>query len=286
MDIEPRYSSPRALRTAARHGAFTGLTTGHVPGFVQANLAILPAEYAAQFVDFCGANARSCPVLAVSEPGDPAMPELGPDIDVRTDLPEYWVYRDGRRTESTGDILALWQDDHVALAIGCWFSVEDALLQAGVRLRHLELGIQGSLFRTDRDTVSVGPFGGPMVASMRPFAERDVETVVDVTGRFEKVHGAPLHIGDPAELGISDIGKPDFGELLVPEPGETPVYWGCGLTALTALEHSGLPLFITHAAGAMLVSDLRNSDLQNESFVEQSGGCGDATEVSAPIRKG
>lgn len=263
MGVENIFTSPRELRRSARQGAFTGLTTGHVPGFVQANLAIMPAADAADFVEFCGKNARSCPVLGVSEPGDPAMPELGEDIDVRTDLPQYWVYRDGQRVESTADVSALWQEDHVAVAIGCWFSVEEALLEAGVRLRHLELGIQGSLFRTSLDTSPVGRFGGPMVASMRPFAEGDVDTVAEVTGRFERVHGAPIHIGDPAELGIRDIGKPDFGEVLVPEAGEVPIYWGCGLTALTALEHAKLPFFITHAAGAMLVSDQRNSELQN-----------------------
>lgn len=258
-------AEPRELRRSARSGVFTGLTTGHVPGYVQANLAIMPAADAKDFVAFCHENARSCPVLAVTEPGDPAMPGLGLDIDVRTDLPSYWVYRDGQHSETTHDVSDLWQEDHVAVAIGCWFSVEEALLEAGVRLRHLELGIQGSLFRTTRETKPVGRFGGPMVASMRPFAEKDVDTVVAVTSRFERVHGAPIHIGDPAELGIADIGKPDFGEELVPESGEVPIYWGCGLTALTALEHARLPMFITHAAGAMLVSDQRNNALQSAS---------------------
>lgn len=264
MGVAQMIAEPRELRKSARSGAFTGLTTGHVPGYVQANLAILPATDADDFVAFCRENARSCPVLAVTEPGNPAMPELGLDIDVRTDLPAYWIYRDGVRAETTHDVSRLWQDDHVAVAIGCWFSVEEALLEAGVRLRHLELGIQGSLFRTTRDTKPVGRFGGPMVASMRPFAEQDVDKVVAVTSRFERVHGAPIHIGDPAELGIDDIGKPDFGEELVPAPGEVPIYWGCGLTALTALEQAGLPMFITHAAGAMLVSDQRNTALQSE----------------------
>ena len=255
------FLSPHELRNTARTGAFTGLTTGHVPGFVQANLAILPARHASDFIEFCSLNARACPVLAVTEPGDPSMPAFGQEIDVRSDLPAYWVYRDGERVGTTHDVSDLWENDHVAVAIGCWFSVEEALLDAGVRLRHLELGIQGSLFRTNRDTIPVGRFGGPMVASMRPFAESDVDTVVDVTGRFEKVHGAPIHIGDPGELGIADISAPDFGEVLVPKADEVPIYWGCGLTALTALEHAKLPMFITHAAGAMLVSDLRNSDL-------------------------
>lgn len=254
-------SLPRDVRRAAWQERFCGLTTGLAPGYVQTNLAVLPASDVDDFVAFCRANAAACPVLAVGQPGDPRLPELGDDIDVRTDLPAYWVYRNGRR-ETVKDITALWQDDHVAVAIGCWFSMEDALVRAGVRLRHVELGIQGPLFRTNRKTVRVGRFGGPLVVSMRPFATEAVEIVRQVTSRFSRVHGGPLHIGDPAALGITDLGQPDFGEVLMPLPGEVPMFWGCGLTALTALEQSGIPLFITHAAGAMLVTDRRNDELE------------------------
>lgn len=256
-------ASARDLRRAARDGRFTGLTTGHAPGCVQANLAILPATDAGDFVAFCRANAQACPVLAVGEPGDPALPALGKDIDVRSDLPAYWVYRYGRRTDIAPDIQALWQGNSVAVAIGCWFSMEEALQQAGVRLRHLELGVQGGLFRTSRDAAPVGRFAGPLVVSMRPFAAHQVATVARVTARFGRVHGAPLHIGDPAVLGITDLAAPDFGEPLPPLPGEVPMFWGCGLTATVALERSGLPLFITHAAGAMLVTDLANATLDD-----------------------
>ena len=256
------YVTPRDVRRAAWQERFTGLTTGLAPGYVQANLAILPAADATDFVAFCNANAQSCLVLAVGKPGDPCLAELGADIDVRTDLPGYWVYRDGKRAETVKDISPLWQGDHVAVAIGCWFSMEDALSRAGVRLRHLELGIQGPIFRTTRETVPVGRFGGPLVVSMRPFAVAAVDTVTEVTRRFVRSHGAPLHVGDPAALGISDIGKPDFGEVLMPLPNEVPIYWGCGLTALAVLERSGIPLFITHAAGSMLITDLRNEALE------------------------
>jgi uncharacterized protein YcsI (UPF0317 family) len=254
---------PRDLRRAAWQERFTGLTTGLAPGYVQANLAILPAADADDFVAFCRANAQACPVLAVSKPGDPRMVTLGDNVDVRTDLPAYWVYRNGERVQTIKDVSALWQNDHVAVAIGCWFSMEDALARAGVRLRHVELGIQGPLFRTNRDTIPVGKFGGPLVVSMRPFARSDVETVTAVTRRFSRVHGAPLHVGDPGALGILDISRPDYGEALMPLPNEVPMYWGCGLTALAALERSGIPLFITHAPGAMLVTDLRNDDLED-----------------------
>jgi uncharacterized protein YcsI (UPF0317 family) len=256
-------TSPHDLRAAMRHGRFSGLTTGHAPEYVQTNLVIIPAQEAVKFVAFCNANARACPVLAVGSPGDPGLPELGEGIDVRTDLPAYWVYRSGRRSEIVSNISALWRDDHVAVAIGCWFSMEGALQRAGVRLRHLELGIQGPLFRTVRNTVAVEHFGGPLVVSMRPFAAREVETVIEVTGLFNKMHGAPLHVGDPTILGIADLSKPDFGEVLMPLPDEVPMYWGCGLTALTALERSGIGFFMTHAAGSMLITDLRNDALED-----------------------
>jgi uncharacterized protein YcsI (UPF0317 family) len=257
------HASSHELRLAARRREFSGITTGHAPGYVQANLAILPAQQATDFVAFCHANPQACPVLAVGEPGDWRLPALGYDIDARSDLPKYWIYRAGKQAESATDIIDLWQDDHVAIAIGCWFSMEDALARASVRMRHLELGIQGPLFRTTRDTIAVGRFGGPLVVSMRPFAARDVATVTEITGRFSRVHGGPLHIGDPQALGIADIERPDFGELLLPLPGEVPMYWGCGLTALAALERSGISHFITHAAGAMLVTDLRNDQLED-----------------------
>lgn len=254
-------ASPRDLRQAIRAGHFKGLTTGQAAGFVQANLAVLPAAYATDFVAFCQANAQACPVLAVSEPGDCSLPRLGEDIDVRTDLPSYRVYRNGRHVDTPSDISPLWQNDFVAVAIGCWFSMEDALTRAAVRLRHVELGIQGPLFRTNRSSVRIGPFGGSLVVSMRPFAERDVPVVRQVTGRFPRVHGAPIHQGAADALGIADVAKPDFGEAMDILPGEVPLYWGCGLTALAALEAARLPLFITHDPGAMLVADLRNDDL-------------------------
>jgi uncharacterized protein YcsI (UPF0317 family) len=256
-------SAPAELRAAIRAGRFTGLTTGHAPGYVQANLAILPQAEAGDFVAFCRANASACPVLGVSRPGDPHLPELGADIDVRTDLPAYWVYRDGCRAETVHDISPLWRDDHVAVAIGCWFSMEDALLREGVRLRHVELGLQGPLFRTSLSAVPVGRFGGPLVVSMRPFAPSHVDTAKAVTARFPRVHGAPIHQGDPDSLGIADLEMPDFGEPIPLLADDVPLYWGCGLTALAALERSGLPFFITHAAGAMLVTDLRNDALED-----------------------
>jgi uncharacterized protein YcsI (UPF0317 family) len=257
-----RHSTPSELRAAARSGAFGGLTTGLAPGFVQVNLAILPAHYATDFIAYCRANPTTCPVLAVGEPGEPALPALGSDIDVRTDCPSYWIHNDGRRSVTAPDVQHVWRDDLMSVAIGCWFSMEDALRRAGVRLRHLEMGIQGPLMRTNRPTNPVGSFAGPLVVSMRPFVCEQVQTVKAVTARFPRLHGAPIHEGDPAALGISRFDDPDFGEPMEVLPGEMPLYWGCGLTALAALQRACIPFFITHAAGCMLATDMRNSELE------------------------
>jgi len=244
----------RDLRRAARAG-FAGRTVGRARGFVQANLVVLPAARAEGFAAFCAANPVACPLLAVGAPGDPRLPALGGDLDVRTDLPGYLLHRDGEVTPAA-DLRATWQADSVAIAIGCWFGAEAALAAAGIRLRHVELGLQGPLFRSNRMAAPAGGFAGPVVVSARPFAAADAPRVAAITAKLPRSHGAPLHQGDPAALGITDLARPDWGEPIPPEAGEVLVYWGCGLTALAALEAAGLPHFATHAPGCMLVTDL------------------------------
>lgn len=254
----------RALRLEIRSGRHTGLTTGHAPGHVQANLVVLPQQHVDDFLAYCHLNAFACPVLGVGEVGSPQIPALGIDLDVRTDLAGYHIQGAGSSVQAVTNIVSLWRGDLVPIAIGCWFSMEDALLAAGVRLRHIELGIQGPLFVTTVPTRSEGIFGGPLVVSMRPFAKESVAKVSQVTQRFPRVHGGPIHVGDPAALGICDVSKPDFGELLMPLPDEVPMYWGCGLTATSALQRSGIDFFITHAPGKMLVTDLLNASFETK----------------------
>jgi uncharacterized protein YcsI (UPF0317 family) len=242
------------VRLAARAG-FAGLTVGRARGFVQANLFVVPERYAEGFEAFCRANPESCPLLAVGKPGDAALPGLGADLDVRTDLPAYLVH-EAAGTRRAEEIVSIWRGDLTPFAIGCWFGAEAALAAAGVRMRHVELGIQGPLFRTGRRARSAGGFQGPLVVSMRPFATPDVERVVAITTRLPRSHGAPLHRGAADEIGIGDIDRPDWGEPLRPNPDETALYWGCGLTALAALQEARMPYFISHAPGAMLVTDL------------------------------
>jgi uncharacterized protein YcsI (UPF0317 family) len=213
----------RDVRRAARTGTFTGRTVGRARGFVQANLAVLPAEAAGEFVAFCQANPLAWPLLAVGAPGDPLLPALGDDIDLRTDLPGYLLHRHGVAT-ALADLREAWQPDWVGVAIGCWFGAEAALAAHGVRLRHVELGLQGPLFRTVMRAVPAGRFAGPVVVSMRPFAAADVPRVTAITAQLPRSHGAPLHRGDPTALGIADPSRPDWGEPLAAEPGEEALF--------------------------------------------------------------
>ncbi|MBP7564653.1 MAG: DUF1445 domain-containing protein [Burkholderiaceae bacterium] len=248
--------TPQAIRQAAREGR-GALTSGLAPGWLQGNLVVLPAAWADEFAEFCRRNAGPLPLMAVGAPGDPWLPTLGTDVDVRRDLGGYQLWQHGVLAGEPSHLMDLWRPDDVALVLGCWFSQEAQLAQAGVRLRHVEQGIQGGLFRTRLDCVPAGRFDGPVVVSARPFADDQVDTVARLTAQLPLAHGAPLHRGDGAALGIDDLARPDFGEPLPPLPGETMLYWGCGLTATEALRRAGVPRYVTHRPGRMLVTDLR-----------------------------
>ena len=248
----------RGMRRAIRAGAIAAHTSGRAEGFVQGNVAIVPAEHAAAFEQYCRSNAQACPLLAVSRPGDPALPTLGEGIDIRHDLPRYRVFRDGRLAGEPTGIADLWRDDLVTFVIGCSFTFERALIDAGIPLRHVAQGRNVAMYRTNVPTAPAGPFHGPLVVSMRPVAAADVGRAADVTGRFPDMHGRPVHHGDPAALGIADLGRPDYGDAVELLPGEVPVFWACGVTSQAALEAAGIPFFIAHAPGCMLITDLRH----------------------------
>ena len=258
---QDRSETGLEARQRFRRGAFRGQTSGVARGYVQANLAILPANLAADFRRFCELNPKPCPLLAASAPGDPRIPSLGEDLDIRTDLPLYRVWRDGEIVEETPDITGHWRDDLVAFVIGCSFSLEEALIEDGIRLRHIENGTNVAMWRTSIQTAPAGPFCGPMVVSMRPLAPADAIRAIELTSRFEAVHGAPVHIGLPEQIGITDIAKPDYGDAVEVKPDELPVFWACGVTPQAVIAEIKPEFCITHAPGAMLVTDLRNSDL-------------------------
>lgn len=248
-------------RQAIRAGHWNGHTSGVAPRFVQGNVVILPAALASDFLRFCQRNPKPCPLLGVAEPGDPRLPQLGDDLDIRTDVPRYRIWRQGKLVEETNDILGVWRDDLVTFVLGCSFSFEQALLDAGIPLRHVQEGKNVAMYRTNVPTTSAGPFHGPMVVSMRPMSAANAIRAVQVTARVPAVHGAPVHLGDPSQIGIADLSRPDFGDAVAVLPGELPVFWACGVTPQAVVMEAKPDFCITHAPGCMLVTDRMNSQL-------------------------
>lgn len=256
-----RANAGERERLRIRDGAFTGPTAGLAPGHVQANLAILPRALALDFLRFAQANPKPCPVLAVSESGDPRLPTLGADLDIRTDVPRYRVWRNGELVAEPTDLRDVWRDDLVTFAIGCSFSFEEALIDDGIEIRHITVGSNVPMYRTNIPCVPAGVFSGPLVVSMRPMKPADAIRAVQITSRFPSVHGAPVHLGFPASIGIADIGKPDYGDPVPIGPEEMPVFWACGVTPQAVVAQVRPEFCITHAPGSMLVTDLRNTTL-------------------------
>ncbi len=253
--------SPPELRRQIRAGLHRGNTSGFCAGYVQCNLVILPADSAADFLAFCQANPKPCPLIGISEAGNPMLPQLGADIDIRSDIPSYRVFRHGVLTDEVENISALWQDDLVAFLLGCSFSFEEALIADGLEVRNITEAVNVPMYRTNIECQSAGPFSGKMVVSMRPFTPADAARAADICAAYPSVHGAPVQIGNPAEIGISNITQPDFGDAVTIKPGEIPVFWACGVTPQVAIEQAKLPFCITHTPGCMLITDLKNSDL-------------------------
>ena len=259
--VDIRGNAGERERLRIRSGALTGPTAGLAPGNVQANLVVLPKALAHDFLRFAQANPKPCPVLAVSEAGDPRLPTLGTDLDIRTDLPRYRVWRDGELVSEPTDVRDVWRDDLVSFAIGCSFSFEEALVEAGLEIRHQTCNVNVPMYRTNVECKPSGPFHGPMVVSMRPFKPADAIRAVQVTTRFPSVHGAPVHLGKPELIGIKDIAKPDYGDAVPVKDDEFPVFWACGVTPQSVVATVKPEFCITHAPGYMLVTDLLNSQL-------------------------
>src|SRR5277367_1942171 len=248
-------------RSKIRSGDFCGPTAGLAAGNVQANLVILPKALAHDFLRFAQANPKPCPVLAVSEPGDPHLPSLGQDLDIRTDLPKYRVWRHGELVEEPLEVSHVWRDDLVSFALGCSFSFEQALVEEGIELRHMTCGSNVPMYRTNIRCAPAGPFAGPLVVSMRPLTPADAIRAVQITSRFPSVHGAPVHLGLPEAIGIEDLSRPDYGDRVPVGSGELPVFWACGVTPQAVIAEARPDFCITHAPGSMLITDLLNTKL-------------------------
>ena len=260
MTTQTLAQTPREMRELIRTGRWRGVTAGVAPGYVQANLAILPRDLAFDFLLFCQRNPKPCPLLEVMEAGRTEPVLTAPGADIRTDLPGYRVYEKGALVAEVECLLPLWRHDLVSFLLGCSFSFEAALAAAGIALRHHELGCNVAMFITSIPTIPAGIFSGPLVVSMRPIKREQVVRAVQVTSRFPATHGAPIHIGDPAAIGIRDLAHPDFGDPVEIRPGEEPVFWACGVTPQAVALSCKPSLMITHSPGRMFITDRRDSD--------------------------
>ncbi|MDT9191026.1 MAG: putative hydro-lyase [Limnospira sp. PMC 894.15] len=252
------YSLPHEIRQLCKDGSFTSPTPGLALGFVQANLVVLPYSLAFEFLLFCQRNPKPCPVLDVTDVGSPEPKIISPGADIRTDLPRYRVFRYGELVEETTDITPFWRNDLVAFLIGCSFSFENAMLNIGLPVRHIEEQKNVPMYKTDIECMPTGAFSSPLVVSMRPLRFNHVVRAVEVTSQYYKAHGSPIHIGNPETIGIKNLEKPDYGDAVKLYDDEIPVFWACGVTTQTAILRAKPELAITHSPGHMFVSDLRD----------------------------
>ena len=265
FDITPYIDmSPAEVRAAIRRGEVDFPTAGMSRGYAQANLIILPPEYAADFEEFAKLNPFPCPVLEIIKGEQPLTHAMGEGGNICTDIPRYRIYRDGVWDGKTlTDVSEYWKEGYVGFLIGCSFSFEEALMAAGIEVRHIATGRNVPMYKTNIQTVKAGPFEGPMMCSMRPMTPENAQKAYDITVKMPNVHGAPVHMGDAAEVGVADVMKPDYGEAVDIYEGEIPVFWPCGVTPQAAVENAKPPIAITHAPGHMFITDIINSELND-----------------------
>ncbi|NEO94832.1 MAG: putative hydro-lyase [Moorea sp. SIO3G5] len=253
--------TPAHIRHLCRLGEFHTPTPGVASGYVQANLVVLPKSVAFDFLLFCHRNPKPCPLLDVTDVGEHEARIVAPGSDLRTDLPRYNIFRQGELVEEVTDIREYWRDDFVAFVIGCSFSFESALLKAGLPVRHIEEGKNVPMYTTSLSCLSAGVFSSCLVVSMRPLSAGEAIQAVKITSRYPKAHGAPVHLGEPDLIGISNLNSPDFGDAVTIEEGEIPVFWACGVTTQIALGQAKPEIAITHAPGHMLITDIQDESL-------------------------
>ena len=252
--------SPQELRQLIRSRTWTTPTSGSASGYLQANLVMLPADEAFNFLLFCVRNPKPCPILDVPEPGQ-TEPIIAAGADLRTDLPRYKIFENGEFKTDVDDVSEVFDANMVSFLLGCSFSFENAMIAAGLPIRNMEEDKNVSMYITNKPCIPAGPFSAQLVVTMRPMTPGQAVRAVQVTTRFHLTHGAPIHLGDPREIGINNLDQPEFGDPVTIKTGEIPVFWACGVTSQLAATSVPLPRVITHAPGHMFVSDLRDEDL-------------------------
>lgn len=248
------------VRMLIREGKWTGTTSGICRGYAQANVVILPQKFAYDFLLFCVRNPKPCPILEVMDAGQ-TEPSIAKGADIRLDVPKYSIYEKGKLVGESTDISHLWRDDFVTFLLGCSFSFEEALMKAGIPMRHIEEKRNCPIFITNIQCKPAGIFKGPLVVSMRPIPRDMIIKAVQITSRYPFVHGAPISIGDPETIGIKDITKPDFGDPVTIYENEVPVFWACGVTPQAVAINSKVEIMITHAPTCMFITDVPNEKL-------------------------
>ncbi|KAM0747628.1 hypothetical protein T439DRAFT_328843 [Meredithblackwellia eburnea MCA 4105] len=263
MAVPPPPLSPATLREMCRSKQWTSPTTaGFAPGFVQANVLVIPDLYAADFRLLCRRNPAPCPLLGETAPGDPRVPShLAKASDIRFDVPSYTVYENGKFISNVESLENEWKEDSVAFFIGCSFTFEDALVANGLIPRHVELGRNVPMYKTKVPLCPAGVFSGHMVVSMRPYPQSSLPQVRSITRPYILAHGEPVAWGieGAKQLGITDLDgtRPDFGDPTEIREGEIAVYWACGVTPQLSVMDSGVEgRVFGHAPGQMLVLDL------------------------------
>ena len=261
MDLS--LMKPSEVRSMIRAGEIVRPTSGMCAGYAQANLCVLPKEYAYDFLLFATRNKKSCPLLEVSDVGSRTLKKIAKDADIATDIPKYRIYENGKMTGEYTDVSEFWRDDLVSFLIGCSFSFESELIEAGIDVRHITENCNVPMYLTNIDCEPAGIFSGKMVVSMRPIPYDQIVKAVTVTETLPSVHGTPVHIGDPSVIGIKDINHPDFGDMVTIKPGEVPVFWCCGVTPQSVVMNSKPSFCITHAPGHMFITDVKNVELKD-----------------------
>ncbi|MCI1208973.1 MAG: putative hydro-lyase [Treponema sp.] len=254
--------NPKEVRSLIRSGEINGQTSGMCAGYAQANLVVLPREYAYDFLLFCQRNPQSCPLLEVSDAGSRLLTETAPGADIATDIPSYRVWKKGELSGEYTAVSSFWREDLVSFIIGCSFSFESELIDAGIDVRNISMNCNVPMYMTDIDCHPAGLFSGKMVVSMRPIPYNRVADAVKVTARMPRVHGAPIHIGDPGLIGIRNLSEPDFGDAVPVYDGEVPVFWCCGVTPQSVVMNVKPSFCITHSPGHMLITDIPNAVLK------------------------
>jgi uncharacterized protein YcsI (UPF0317 family) len=245
------------IRESIRSGKWEGMTVGRAGRYVQTGLVVLPKSSAYDFLVFCQRNPKPCPLLEVTDPGCPTLTKLAPGADIRYEIGSYDIWREGKLDEQVPDIKQYWKKDSVGFMLGSSLTFSQALKEA-----ECESSTGITLYNTNITCVPSGSFKGHMVVTMQTLPPEKVARAVQVTGRFQATHGAPIHIGDPEAIGITDLSK-TTGNTSAPSipKGHVPLFWACSVTPQIIAQETKIDFMITHSSGHGFVTDLMDYDI-------------------------